>query len=108
MYMQQYDVVVEGTITSLLITLCGKCHFAAMKSFQLSGASLLAMEKLKYTLQIWNRLSTHVRVRDRSIKVLQYGCQMLIGFYGKQLTKVLSEYANPLQLFLRLTFKFVH
>eukprot|EP01032_Pedospumella_encystans_P026059 gene26059-29433_t len=66
-------------------------HKISAKSRQLSGASPLAMEKLKYTLQIWNRLSTHVRVRDRSIKVLQYGCQMLIGFYGKQLTKEMYE-----------------
>jgi hypothetical protein len=46
------------------------------------------MEKLKFTLKIWNKLSNHVRVRDRSIKILQYGCQMLIGVYGHQLTKV--------------------
>lgn len=78
----------------------------------------VAMDKLKYTLLIWNKLSTHVRVRDRSIKILQYGCQMLIGFYGNQLTKVshaicclsghrmyslTNEYTQEMSVGLRMT-----
>jgi hypothetical protein len=46
------------------------------------------MDNVKYILKIWTKLSTHVRFRDRSVKVLQYGCQMLLGYYGSQFSKV--------------------
>lgn len=44
-----------------------------------------SIEKVKTILQLWTSLALHTRMRDRSVKVLQYGCQMLIGFYGPQL-----------------------
>lgn len=46
------------------------------------------MEKLKFVLKIWSKLANNVRMRDRSVKILQYGCQMLLGFYANQFSKV--------------------
>jgi hypothetical protein len=46
------------------------------------------MEEVKRVLRVWTKLSTHVRVRDRSVKILQYGCQMLLGYYGTKFSKV--------------------
>lgn len=43
------------------------------------------MEKVKLILHLWTQLALNVRMRDRSVKVLQYGCQMLIGYYGSQM-----------------------
>mmetsp|Transcript_71155 Transcript_71155/g.139738 ORF Transcript_71155/g.139738 Transcript_71155/m.139738 type:complete len:209 (-) Transcript_71155:477-1103(-) len=45
------------------------------------------MDKVKKIMKIWSGLSENVRVRDRSVKVLQYGCQMLLGYYGTQFSK---------------------
>ena len=64
----------------------------ALKSFMflayIQPFSELTMEKIKLILRIWTKLSTHVRMRDRSIKILQYGSQMLLGFYAAQFSKV--------------------
>lgn len=49
------------------------------------------MEKIKFILQIWTKLSTHVRMRDRSVKLLQYGSQMLLGFYSAKLSKEMLD-----------------
>lgn len=49
------------------------------------------MEKLKTVLKIWMKLSTHARMRDRSMKVLQYGCQMLMGFYASRISESTRE-----------------
>jgi hypothetical protein len=35
---------------------------------------------------MWTALSTNIRIRDRSVKALQYGCQMLLGYYGERLS----------------------
>lgn len=32
--------------------------------------------------QVWTKLASNIRVRDRLVKVLQYGCQMLVSYYG--------------------------
>lgn len=53
------------------------------------------MDKIKFVLSIWTKLATHIRMRDRSVKILQYGCQMLLGFYA---TKFSSEIVEALQL----------
>lgn len=43
------------------------------------------MDKVKVVLHLWTTLALNVRMRDRSVKVLQYGCQMLICYYGSQM-----------------------
>ncbi len=45
-----------------------------------------AWHKTHRVLKIWSHVMTHVRMRDRSIKILQYGSQMLLGFYGGKLS----------------------
>eukprot|EP00595_Chromulina_sp_UTEXLB2642_P002708 CAMPEP_0196765466 /NCGR_PEP_ID=MMETSP1095-20130614/9050_1 /TAXON_ID=96789 ORGANISM="Chromulina nebulosa, Strain UTEXLB2642" /NCGR_SAMPLE_ID=MMETSP1095 /ASSEMBLY_ACC=CAM_ASM_000446 /LENGTH=268 /DNA_ID=CAMNT_0042123531 /DNA_START=204 /DNA_END=1010 /DNA_ORIENTATION=+ len=32
-------------------------------------------------------MSTNMRVRDRSVKIIQYGCQMIIGYYANYMSK---------------------
>lgn len=49
------------------------------------------IQKISRVLQIWTMVSTHMRVRDRSVKTLQYGCQMLIGYYGSQLNETMRD-----------------
>mmetsp|Transcript_31785 Transcript_31785/g.68463 ORF Transcript_31785/g.68463 Transcript_31785/m.68463 type:complete len:282 (-) Transcript_31785:95-940(-) len=49
------------------------------------------MEKIKFILKIWMKLSTHIRMRDRSVKILQYGSQMLLGFYANQFSQEVVE-----------------
>ena len=44
------------------------------------------MEKFKHLLAIWSKMSTQLFVRDRILKILQYGCQMLLGFYATKMT----------------------
>jgi len=44
------------------------------------------VEKVKTILSLWTSLANHVRMRDRSVKVLQYGCQMLMGYYAGSLS----------------------
>jgi hypothetical protein len=43
------------------------------------------VQNVKTVLALWTKLALNVRMRDRSVKVLQYGCQMLIGYWGAQL-----------------------
>lgn len=45
------------------------------------------MEKVQRILDIVTIMSNTMRVRDRSVKVIQYGCQMLIGFYASKLNE---------------------
>ena len=42
--------------------------------------------KTHRVLKIWTKVMTHVRLRDRSIKLLQYGSQMLLGYYSMRLS----------------------
>lgn len=44
-------------------------------------------DKVLSVLEIWTHLAVNIRVRDRSIKIVQYGCTMLLSYYGKYLTK---------------------
>jgi hypothetical protein len=54
-----------------------------------------SMEQVRKVLLLWNDVSNILRVRDRSVKVIQYGCQMLIGYYGNVYSK---EAMNTLAL----------
>jgi hypothetical protein len=44
------------------------------------------MKDLKHLLQTWTKVALNVRLRDRSVKIIQYGCQMIIGYYGHKLS----------------------
>lgn len=44
------------------------------------------MKDVKFMLQTWTKIALNVRLRDRSVKIIQYGCQMLIGYYGHRMT----------------------
>ena len=44
------------------------------------------MEKVQRILDIICALSNTMRARDRSVKVIQYGSQMLVGFYASKFT----------------------
>jgi hypothetical protein len=33
--------------------------------------------KLGQVFQLWDKMSAHMRMRDRTVKIVQYGCQML-------------------------------
>ena len=57
----------------------------------MSTSIALNYTTLKKLLALWLKLSTHIRIRDRSVKTLQYACQMLIGFYGKALESNVLE-----------------
>ena len=43
------------------------------------------MKDVKHLLQVWTKIALNVRLRDRSVKIIQYGCQMLIGYYGHKM-----------------------
>lgn len=42
------------------------------------------MDKILKILKIWSKLAVNLRLRDRSVKILQYGCQMLLGYYARK------------------------
>ena len=42
-------------------------------------------------LKLWVKLAGNVRMRDRIVKVIQYGCQMILGFYTVQLSEQLKS-----------------
>jgi Peroxisomal biogenesis factor 11 (PEX11) len=44
------------------------------------------MKDVKFLLQTWTKIALNVRLRDRSVKIIQYGCQMLIGYYGHRMS----------------------
>jgi len=52
---------------------------------------MLLLEKIKFILKIWTKLATHIRMRDRSVKIFQYGSQMLLGFYSSQMSAMMVE-----------------
>ena len=47
--------------------------------------------KLNQVFLLWEKMSSHLRMRDRSVKILQYGCQMLSGYYGARMTKAMRD-----------------
>lgn len=52
---------------------------------------MLLLEKIKFILKIWTKLATHIRMRDRSVKIFQYGSQMLLGFYSSQMSAMMVQ-----------------
>lgn len=56
------------------------------------------MEQIVKILDTWSGTANQLRMRDRSVKVLQYGCQMLLGFYGKKFS---NDMQQALALFRR-------
>ena len=52
-----------------------------------SRYELNPVEKFKRALDIWTKIASNVRLRDRIVKVIQYGCQMLIGYYGSKMSE---------------------
>lgn len=49
------------------------------------------MNQTMKILDTWSNVANQLRMRDRSVKTLQYGCQMLLGFYANKLTKETHE-----------------
>jgi hypothetical protein len=49
------------------------------------------MEQIIRVLDTWSTLANNMRVRDRGIKVIQYGCQMLLGFYSSKFSEQMNE-----------------
>jgi hypothetical protein len=56
-----------------------------------------AQAKVRHVLRIWITVMNNVRMRDRSVKILQYGSQMLIGYWGAALSKHATETLRLLQ-----------
>ena len=48
-------------------------------------------ESIRKFLKVWSKLALNIRMRDRLVKVIQYGCQMIIGYYSVQLTQKLKN-----------------
>jgi hypothetical protein len=60
-----------------------------------TGAALTAFlwkcwKNLQIALKIWTKLALTMRWRDRLVKIIQYGCQMLVGYWSGQLNKGLK------------------
>ena len=53
--------------------------------------------KVHRILRVWTHVMTHVRMRDRSLKILQYGSQMLLGFYGGRISGQARRQLSVLQ-----------
>ena len=47
------------------------------------------MNEFQRLLAIWTTIATNTRLRDRMVKVIQYGSQMLIGYYGAKMSEEL-------------------
>jgi hypothetical protein len=57
--------------------------------------SVFPVHQIHRILRIWTKISSNVRIKDRTVKMIQYGCSLLIGYYGVQLKK---EILSNLQL----------
>ena len=66
-------------------------HTSASTDFVASSDDRTMLQKISRVLQMWTMVAIHIRVRDRSVKAIQYGCQMLIGYYGTQLSETMRE-----------------
>jgi hypothetical protein len=58
------------------------------------------MNQVIKILDTWSGVTNQLRMRDRTVKVLQYGCQMMLGFYEGKLRQDVFE---MLTLFRRTT-----
>ena len=58
------------------------------ESLKKNASSSLA--KLKRFLRLWCAMMTQLRLRDRLVKIIQYGCQMILGYWSPRI----REYEN--------------
>lgn len=49
------------------------------------------MNQLVKILDTWSGTANQLRMRDRSVKVLQYGCQMMLGFYANKFSNDMNQ-----------------
>ena len=56
-----------------------------------------AHEQISKVLRIWVTVMNNVRMRDRTVKILQYGSQMLLGYWGAALSRQGREALGLLQ-----------
>jgi len=56
-----------------------------------------AQEQVAKVLRIWTTVMSNVRMRDRTVKILQYGSQMLLGYWGAAMSRHGQEALGLLQ-----------
>jgi len=54
-------------------------------------------KQIAKVLRIWTTVMSNVRMRDRTVKILQYGSQMLLGYWGAALSRQGREALGLLQ-----------
>ena len=55
------------------------------------------LQKLRVVLAMWLKVMNHTRLRDRSVKVLQYGSQFLLGYWGAAISRQLRDQLGTMQ-----------
>jgi hypothetical protein len=50
-----------------------------------------SIREVKKLLKIWTKLALNMRMRDRMVKVIQYGCQMILGYYAMRLSHPIQQ-----------------
>ena len=69
-----------------------------MNSNSYSGsASQSPLQKLRYVLAMWLKIMNHTRLRDRSVKILQYGSQFLLGYWGAAISRQMRDQLGSMQ-----------
>lgn len=43
-------------------------------------------ERTQFTLKVWLAIANNVRMRDKIVKILQYSCQMIVGYFNHTLS----------------------
>ena len=43
------------------------------------------LTKLKRFLRLWCAMMMQLRLRDRLVKIIQYGCQMILGYWSTRI-----------------------
>jgi hypothetical protein len=66
-------------------------HFQRKAADSLSEYLWKCWKNLQRALRIWTKLALTMRWRDRLVKIIQYGCQMLVGYWAAQLAGGLKE-----------------
>ena len=56
-----------------------------------------ALDKVRQVLQLWCKVFANLRMRDRSLKMMQYGCQLLLGYYGGRMSFMVRNQVKSLQ-----------
>lgn len=49
------------------------------------------IEIITKILRLWAQTLNQIRIRDRTVKAIQYGCQMVMGYYGSKLKEDVSK-----------------